>query len=118
MKPRSAKAKGRRFQSEVRDLILESFPVLEPDDVKGAIMGESGQDIQLSPAAQKLFPYAVECKNTEKLNIWSALDQAEKNAKANHVPILFFKRNRSKSYVSMEAEHFFELLRRLDNRDK
>jgi hypothetical protein len=34
MKPRSAKAKGRRFQTEVRDLILESFPILEPDDVK------------------------------------------------------------------------------------
>jgi hypothetical protein len=117
MKPRSAKAKGRRFQTEVRELILESFPILEPDDVKGAIMGEKGQDIQLSPAAQKVFPYAVECKNTEKLNIWSALEQAEKNAKAPSVPVLFFKRNRSKSYVAIEAEHFFELLRLVDKSD-
>jgi hypothetical protein len=114
MKPRSAKAKGRRFQSEVKELILESFPLLEPDDVKPAIMGESGEDIKLSPAARKLFPYAVECKNTEKLNIWSALEQAEANAKNQNTPLLFFKRNRSKAYVAMEADHLFELLKRLD----
>jgi hypothetical protein len=118
MKPRSAKAKGRRFQTEVRDLILESFPILEPDDVKGAIMGESGEDVKLSPAARKLFPYAVECKNTEKLNIWSALEQSAANAKNAAVPLVFFKRNRSKSYVAMEAEHFFELLKQLDNCEK
>ena len=40
-------------------------------------MGDSGEDILLSPAARKLFPFSVECKNQEKLNIWSSLEQAE-----------------------------------------
>jgi hypothetical protein len=115
MKPRSAKAKGRRFQGEVRELILETFSSLEDDDVKGAIMGESGEDIKLSPAARRLFPYATECKNVEKLNIWQALEQAAANAKESITPLLFFKRNRSKTYVAIEASHFFELLRKLDN---
>jgi hypothetical protein len=116
MKPRSAKAKGRRFQTEVKELIMESFPSLEEGDVKPAIMGEAGTDVKLSPAAHRLFPYAVECKNVEKLNIWSALEQAEANANPTTTPLLFFKRNRSKSYVAMEAEHFFDLLKRLDKK--
>ena len=34
MKPRSAKNKGKRLQNKVRDLILEKFNQLEPDDVR------------------------------------------------------------------------------------
>lgn len=115
MKPRSAKAKGRRLQNKIRDLILENFPQLENDDVKSAIMGESGEDIKLSPAARNLFPYSVEAKNVEKLNIWKALEQSEANSKENTTPLLFFKRNNSKIYVSLEADHFLELVKRLDN---
>lgn len=110
MRPSSAKAKGRRLQNQIRELILDAFPELHPDDVKSAIMGESGEDIKLSPAARNLFPYSVEAKNQEKLNIWSALEQAEENKKENTTPILFFKRNRSKLYVAFEAEHLFNLL--------
>ena len=63
MKTRSAKNKGKRLQNEVRDLILETFKQLEPDDVRSTTMGDSGEDVLLSPAARKLFPFSVECKN-------------------------------------------------------
>jgi hypothetical protein len=33
MRPSSAKAKGRRLQNQIRELILENFPQLHPDDV-------------------------------------------------------------------------------------
>ena len=72
-------------------------------------MGESGEDILLSPAARKLFPFSTECKNQEKLNIWSSLEQAETNS-GNHIPIVIFKRNRSKTYVALEFEKLLELL--------
>ena len=62
IKPSSSKAKGRRLQQAVRDGILEAFPALEPDDVKSTSMGAGGEDVQLSPAARKLFPYQIECK--------------------------------------------------------
>jgi hypothetical protein len=113
MKTASAKSKGRKLQQEVRQLILDAFPQLEPDDVKSAIMGESGEDIKLSPAARKLFSYSVECKNTEKLNIWNALKQAATNTKDNTIPALFFRRNRSKTYVAIEAEHFIQLIKQV-----
>jgi len=109
MKSRSAKNKGKRLQNNVRDLILEKFQQLEEDDVRSITMGDSGEDILLSPAARKLFPFSVECKNQEKLNIWSSLEQTETNA-GKHTPLLIFKRNRSKTYVALEFEKLLELL--------
>ena len=109
MKPRSAKNKGKRLQNKIRDLILEKFDILEPDDVRSITMGDSGEDILLSPAARKVFPFSVECKNQEKLNIWSALEQAEENS-GNHTPLDIFKRNRSKTYAVLEFNQLLELL--------
>jgi hypothetical protein len=48
-----AKQKGRLGQQEIRDRLLETFPEFEPDDIKSTVMGDSGEDIQLSPAARK-----------------------------------------------------------------
>ena len=92
MKPRSAKNKGKRLQNQVRDLILEKFQQLEEDDVR-----------------RKLFPFSIECKNQEKLNIWSSLEQAENNS-GSHTPLLIFKRNRTKTYAVLEFDKLLELL--------
>ena len=109
MKPRSAKNKGKRLQNKVRDLILEKFTQLEPDDVRSITMGDSGEDILLSPAARRLFPFSVECKSQEKLSIWSSLEQAEDNS-GDHIPLLIFKRNRSKTYAVLEFDELLKLL--------
>ena len=89
--------------------MLETFNQLEPDDIRSAIMGESGEDINLSPAARKLIPYSFECKNQEKLNIWDSLNQAEENS-GDYDPVLIFKRNRSKTYAVVNIEKFIELI--------
>tara|TARA_X000000368_G_C23049480_1_gene720676 strand:- start:536 stop:877 length:342 start_codon:yes stop_codon:yes gene_type:complete len=109
MKSRSAKNKGKRLQNSVRDLILEKFQQLEEDDVRSITMGDSGEDILLSPAARKLFPFSVECKNQEKINIWSSLEQAETNS-GKHTPLLVFKRNRSKTYAVLQLDDLMRLL--------
>ena len=109
MKTRSAKNKGKRLQNNVRDLLLETFSDLEPDDIRSAIMGETGEDIKLSPAARRLIPYSFECKNQEKLNIWDSLHQAEENSGV-YDPVLIFKRNRSKTYAVINIEKFIELI--------
>jgi|TARA_Y100000815_G_C13244369_1_gene463036 hypothetical protein len=110
MKPRSAKNKGKRLQNKVRDLILEKFnSKLEPDDVRSITMGESGEDILLSPAARRVFPFSVECKSQEKLSIWSSLEQADDNS-GDHIPLLIFKRNRSKTYAVLEFDELLKLL--------
>jgi len=110
MKTRSAKAKGRRLQDAVKKLLMETYTSLREGDIKTAVMGESGRDIILSPAAEDEIPFDIEAKNQEKLSIWSALEQAESNQKEGRIPLLVFKRNRSKTYAVLEFEKLLELL--------
>lgn len=105
----SRKAKGRNLQKEVATKILGTFPNLTERDVQSTSMGASGVDIKLSAAAAEKFPYSVECKNVEKLSIWSAIEQAEAN-KEDLEPLVVFKRNRSKIYCVLEFETFMKLV--------
>ena len=109
MKTRSAKSKGRRLQNQVKELLLEAFTELEPDDIRTAIMGETGEDIKLSPAARREIPFSFECKNQEKINIWESLNQGEENS-GDYPPVLIFKRNRSKTYAVLEIDDFIDII--------
>jgi hypothetical protein len=109
MKTRSAKNKGKRLQNDVRDIILENYKQLEPDDVASTIMGEQGTDIKLSPAARKIFPFSIECKNQENISVWACLKQAEDNCKPETYPMLIFKRNRSDAYVTLKFDDFMKI---------
>ena len=111
MSAKSSKAKGRRLQNWVRDKLKLAFitnwtkvPRLEDDDIKSQTMGMTGEDIILSPAARKIIPYSFECKNVERLNIWSAITQAETNAPEDCTPVTIIKRNHSKVYVIIEFD--------------
>ena len=83
--------------------------ILETNDIESQVMGMSGEDIVLSPAAKRVIPYSFECKNQERLNLWSSLEQAESNCEDRN-PVLVFKRNRSKIYVAIEFDHFINLI--------
>jgi hypothetical protein len=72
-------------------------------------MGMTGSDVVLSEAAAKVFPFDIECKNKEKLNIWAALDQASQDNRAL-ASLVVFKRNRSKVYVAMELDELMKIL--------
>ena len=107
----SRKAKSRGLQNFVTQNLLNKYPQFDSNDIKPAIMGESGVDIKLSNPARKEFPFAIEAKNQESLSIWSALEQCETNAKLEKLtPLLIFKRNRSDIYVTMKFEDFIKLL--------
>lgn len=110
MRPQSAKAKGRRFQQWVRDALLEAAIWLEPDDIRSTSMGASGEDLLLSPRAREIYPISVECKNQESVSIWKSMEQAEANAGEGHIPVLFFKRNRSQEYACLPAKDLIHLL--------
>ena len=72
-------------------------------------MGESGEDIILSPAARDLIPFSFECKNQERLNIWESLSQAEENSDKN-IAAVVFNRYRSKTYIALELEEFLKII--------
>jgi len=107
MKTQSKKAKGRNLQKFVRDLILKTFPQLEPDDVKSTSMGAGGEDVQLSPAARKLFPYSIECKSLKAIAVYKYYEQAQANS-GKYEPLVVIKANHKKPLVLLDAEYFFE----------
>ena len=109
--PRYSKAKGRKLQNLLRDLLRVAFPSLEEDDVKSQTMGMPGEDIVLSPAARKLIPYSFECKNVERLQFWSAVEQCEANCKEDIAPAIVVKKNRKSPMVAIPLDVFLGLVR-------
>jgi len=111
MNTRSRKNKGKNLQNKIRDILIDEFGLTE-EDVKSTTMGESGVDVQLSKEAKKVFPFSIECKNQEKLNVWSSMNQAESN-KGDLMPLLVFKRNRTKTYCMLEFEDLIKIMKNI-----
>ena len=116
MKTQSAKAKGRRLQQWVRDLLIEKLDV-HPEDVESRSMGAGGEDLIMARAAREKFPYSVECKNQEKVNVWSAYKQAEENCKG-YVPLAVIKKNHHKPLAVVDLETFILLNRKEDDNNR
>jgi hypothetical protein len=104
---RSSKAKGRTAVVIVAEAIRARFG-LAPGDVFVKATSQVGCDIHLSPLALAKFPYSIEVKNCEKINIWQALAQAAANSTDELPPILFFKRAHTELYVALRASDFLE----------
>ena len=107
MKPQSAKSKGRKFQQWVRDLLIEQLDI-HPEDIESRSMGAAGEDIMMARSARNLFPFSIECKNQQSVNIWKSYEQAKENS-GDYEPIVFLKRNNTKPLVLVDAEYFVKL---------
>jgi hypothetical protein len=105
----SRKQKGRRLQQRIATWIIRTFN-LSPEDVWSNPMGCEGEDIRLSEKAREKFPFSVESKNVEKINIWAALEQAE-GSNRKYKPLLVFSRNRSEDYCALKFSDFMQILR-------
>jgi len=108
---RAGKAKGRLGQQEIRDRLLKEFPNLDSDDIKSTIMGDTGEDIQLSPAARKLLPLSIEIKRRKEgmKTAYSYLEQAAKHNRGE--PVVFFRSDRKPWLVMIGMEHYMDLIR-------
>ena len=107
MKTQSAKAKGRRLQQWFRDLLIEKLDI-HPEDIESRSMGAGGEDLIMARAARQIFPYSIECKNQESVNLWKSYEQAQENSK-DYEPVVVLKRNKTKPLVLVDAEYFVKL---------
>ena len=107
MKTQSAKAKGRRLQQWFRDLLIEKLDI-HSEDIESRSMGAGGEDLIMALAARDKFPYSIECKNQEKINVWESYKQATENSK-DYEPIVVIKRNNHKPLVIVDADYFVRL---------
>jgi hypothetical protein len=73
-------------------------------------MGAGGEDLIMARAAREKFPYSIECKNVEKLNVWEAYKQASENSK-DYEPLVVMKKNNHKTLVVLDAESFVKLFK-------
>lgn len=79
-------------------------------------MGVSGQDVQLSPAARKIFDLYIESKNVEKLNVPGTFwEHYGKYDTKPGLKLLIHSRNRQSPLVTMRIEDFMTLLRKSIN---
>lgn len=108
---KSAKQKGRLGQQEIRDMLYETFPQLEEGDIKSAIMGEGGADIQLSPAANKLIPYSIEVKRRKSgmVTQYDWMEQAKSHS--TDPPVVFFRADRKPWLAILPIEEYLKLLK-------
>lgn len=115
---RSSKNKGRLGQQEIRDSLYGIFPNLEEGDIKSAIMGENGADIQLSPAAHRLMPISIEVKRRKggMKTQYDWLQQARSHSA--DPPVVFFRADRSEWLVITPLEHYLDLLKGWKNVEK
>ena len=109
MKPQSAKAKGRKFQQQVRDKLIEQLEI-HPEDIESRSMGAGGEDLIMARAARQKFPFSIECKSVERLNVYEAYEQASANS-GDYEPVLFMKKNRKKPLVVVDADYFISLFK-------
>ena len=78
MKTSSAKQKGRLLQQWVVTKLIEILQ-LDAEDLESRPMGSQGEDVILGKQSRQRFPYSIECKNQEAVNVWKSYQQAETN---------------------------------------
>jgi len=115
IRPASAKAKGRALQQWVCIQISELLGIpWGPDElIASRESGQSGTDVRLIGLARELFPFSIECKAQETWKIPEWIQQAQANQQPGTDWLLFVKKSRKRPVVIMDAERFFDLLRRV-----
>ena len=113
MKTQSRKAKGRRLQNQFMQLLIEKLEI-DPEDIESRSMGAGGEDLIMSKAARNKFPFSIECKNQERMNIWQAWEQANNN-KGIYEPLVVIKKNGVNPLIVVDAENFLEMIKGFNN---
>ena len=106
----NSKDKGKRGERHVAQMLREYGY-----DAKRGVQYQGSPD---SPDVIGLPKVHIEVKFTEKLNLWNALAQSENDAGADEMPIVVFKRNRSKDYVALKFTDFMELYKAWEGQNK
>jgi hypothetical protein len=109
----SAKGKGRRLQHWTAKKISEllNLPWGYDEVIAPREMGQSGTDIRLVADAKELFPWSIECKNSESWSVPAFIKQAKENQLPGTDWLVVMKKNQHEEIIVLDAEVFFDILR-------
>lgn len=118
IKVSSRKGKGRNLQYFVCERIASLFGIKfdQNDDdcpIHSREMGQHGTDVITRGKVKKLFPFSVECKSCENLQIPQWIEQARNNVEKNKSWLLVVKKKSigQKPIVVMKWDSFEELMK-------
>ena len=97
----NSRQKGARYERHIAQVLREHGFTAERGQQHAG--GQDSPDVK-----HNLHGIHFEAKHVEKLNIWEALQQAERDA-GDNIPVVVFKRNRSKDYVALSLHDFLTL---------
>lgn len=101
----NSRDKGARYERHVAEVLRD-----HGYEAERGCQHSGGKD---SPDVKHNMPNIhIEAKAVEKLNLWNALAQSERDAGDNEIPIVVFKRNRSKDYVALQFEDFLKIFKK------
>ncbi len=115
---KARKAKGRQLQQWICTKIADIFKIEynQQDDlcpIHSREMGQSGTDIILRDNMYIKFPFDIECKRTEKLNLYESIEQAKVNSDDyTRDWLLIHKKNHTDPIVIMSWDAFEKLIKK------
>lgn len=102
----SVRDKGARGERELAQVFRDHFPELEFR--RGFQARGGGAEV---PDVDGLPGYHVECKRVERLNIWTALEQARTDAAVRALtPVVCFRRNHGSWHAAVPLCHWLDLI--------
>lgn len=106
----NSRDKGARYERHVAEVIRKyDF------EAERGCQHSGGKD---SPDVKHNIPNIhIEAKAVEKLNIWKALAQSERDAGEDEIPTVVFKRNYGKDYIALPFEDFLKIITKGQNND-
>ena len=109
MSTQSNKAKGRRAQQQVKEILHDYFSHLQDDDIDTATMSSNGNDIILSPRAKEDIPWDCEVKYGKQPPWRGGIDQAEENAGDGRIPLYLRREPYGDWYAVLRFEDLLDL---------
>ena len=104
------------IEQKIAEILAESKAKQQVDEAKYEPAAPDPEAIA-KRKAREAAQARIEAKRQEKLNIWSAIKQAETNCRDGITPLVVFKRNHSESYVIVPGDHFFKLISKFTEKD-
>lgn len=114
----SRKQKGRSLQKWVCQQVAKLFGIEydQQDDqcpIHSREMGQSGVDIILRSPVKEVFPFAIECKSGEHLNLLQTMKQAKKNTGNELDWIIVYKKKAFNTPIAiMDWDCFYKIIDR------
>lgn len=98
---RMSRNKGKRGENELANILkAHGYDARRGQQFSGA---NGDADVVGLPGVH------IEVKRTESLSLYTALEQAESDAREGEIPVVFHRRNRKRWVAIMELENFLNM---------